>query len=96
MLLEPDLPSSLRTMGNEKPLQGNRGRKKLFVFLFVPHSWMAVADAFESLQRRNIVAVTKKQKKHKKLSGRFLLFLDVCSLLCFLFFSFFGEAMMTS
>ena len=49
VLLESDLPSSLRTMGNDKPLQGNR-----------------VAEVFESLQRRNMIPVTKRQPKHKR------------------------------
>jgi hypothetical protein len=57
VLLESDLPTSLRGMGNDKPLQGNR-----------------VAEAFESLQRRNMVPVTKRMPKHK----RSAVFLFVC------------------
>lgn len=49
VLLEDDLPSSLRTLGNDKPLQGNR-----------------VQDLFESFQRRNMLAVTVRQKRHKR------------------------------
>jgi hypothetical protein len=58
VLLESDLPSSLRAMGNDKPLQGNR-----------------VAEAFESLQRRNMVPVTKRMPKHKRCVVSFFFFL---------------------